>query len=142
MFIFSKGKPKSLNFIKDRKNLYVGERGASGRKKDGTRNTGKSKVRDEYGKRFNIWHYPIGGGHCTKDKIAYQHPAIFPEQLAYDHIISWSNEGDIILDPFLGSGTTALAAIDLNRKFIGIEMNEEYYDLAKSRISKRNNLIF
>lgn len=63
-------------------------------------------------------------------------------ELAVRHIKSWSNEGDIILDPFLGSGTTALAAIDLNRKFIGIEMNEEYYDLAKSRINERNNLIF
>ena len=136
MFIFSKGKPKSLNFIKDRKNLYVGERGASGRKKDGTRNTGKSKVRDEYGKRFNIWHYPIGGGHCTKDKIAYKHPAIFPEQLAYDHIISWSNEGDIVMDIFMGSGTTAKMCKLTNRNYIGFEISEEYCQIAEERLSK------
>ena len=143
MFVFSKGKPKALNFIKDRKNLYVGDRGASGRNKDGVRNTGKSSVRDEYGKRFNIWNYPIGGGHCTKDKIAYEHPAIFPEQLAEDHIVSWSNEGDLIFDPFLGSGTTGKMAILNNRNFIGIELDETYYNIAKERIEsyKTNKVI-
>lgn len=143
MFVFSKGKPKALNFIKDRKNLYVGERGASGRKKDGTRNTGKSSVRDEYGKRFNIWNYPIGGGHCTKDKIAYQHPAIFPEQLAEDHIISWSNEGDIVFDPFVGSGTTGKMAVLNNRNFIGIDISEEYCSISDERIeiAINNNVI-
>lgn len=139
MFVFSKGKPKALNFIKDRKNLYVGERGASGRKKDGTRNTGKSNVRDEYGKRFNIWNYPIGGGHCTKDKIAYQHPAIFPEQLAEDHILSWSNEGDMILDPFMGSGTTGKMAVINNRNFIGVDVSEEYCNISKERIENAIN---
>lgn len=136
MFVFSKGKPNSLNFIKDRKNLYVGERGASGRKKDGTRNSGKSIVRDEYGKRFNIWNYPIGGGHCTKDKIAYAHPAIFPEQLVQDHIISWSNKNDVILDPFMGSGTTAKMALLNNRKYIGFEISKEYCDIAEQRIAE------
>ena len=136
MFIFSKGKPNSLNFIKDRKNLYVGERGASGRNKDGVRNKGKSSVRDEYGKRFNIWSYPIGGGHCTKDKIAYQHPAIFPEALANDHIISWSNEGDTVLDCFMGSGTTAKMALLNNRNYIGFEISKEYCDIAEARIEE------
>ena len=70
------------------------------------------------------------------------HPATFPMELAVRHIKSWSNEGDVVLDPFLGSGTTALAAFDLNRNFIGIEMNEEYYDLSKNRINERNNLLF
>jgi site-specific DNA-methyltransferase (adenine-specific) len=134
MFILSKGKPKSLNFIKDRKNLYVGERGASGRKKDGTRNKGKSVVRDEYGKRFNIWNYSIGGGHCTKDKIAHKHPAIFPEQLAYDHIISWSNENDVVMDIFMGSGTTAKMCKIANRNYIGFEISQEYCDIAEERL--------
>lgn len=134
MFIFSKGKPKTLNFIKDRENLYIGERGASGRNKDGVRNKGKSSVRDKYGKRFNIWNYPVGGGHCTKDKIAYQHPAIFPEQLASDHIISWSNEGDVVFDPFVGSGTTGKMAVLNNRKFIGIDISDEYCKISEERI--------
>ena len=136
MFVFSKNKPKVMDFIKDRKNLYIGERGVSGRNKNGARNVGKSSVREEYGKRFNIWNYPIGGGHCTKDKIAYEHPAIFPEQLANDHIIYWSNEGDIVLDPFMGSGTTGEMALLNNRKFIGIELDNTYYKIANERIKE------
>lgn len=134
MFVFSKGTPKTTNFIKDRKNLYIGDRGASGRKTDGTRNTGKSTVRDEYGKRFNIWNFSIGGGHCTKDKIAYNHPAIFPEQLAKDHIISWSNPGDVVLDCFMGSGTTAKMALATGRHYIGYEISEEYCKIAERRL--------
>lgn len=136
MFVFSKGNPKTVNIIKDRENLYVGDRGASGRKKNGERNKGKSTVRDKMGARFNIWNYPIGGGHCTTDKIAYQHPAIFPEQLAKDHIISWSNEGDVVFDPFMGSGTVAKMAQSLNRKWFGIELSTEYCEIVKERIKQ------
>jgi site-specific DNA-methyltransferase (adenine-specific) len=134
MFVLSKGKPKTMNFIKDRKNLYVCERGASGRKKDGTRNTGKSSVREEYGKRFNIWNYPIGGGHSATDKIAFEHPAIFPEGLANDHIITWSNPGDTVFDPFMGSCTTGKMAYLNDRDFIGIEKVEKYYDISQRRM--------
>ncbi len=136
MFIFSKSKPNTLNPIKDRKNLYLGDRGASGRNKDGIRNTGKSTVREEYGKRFNIWNYPIGGRHCTKDKIAYKHPAIFPEALAQDHILSWSNPGDIVLDPMCGSGTTCKMAKLNGRNYIGIDIAEEYVELARRRVEE------
>src|SRR5690606_23860817 len=136
MFIFSKSKPNTFNPIKDRKNLYLGDRGASGRNKDGIRNTGKSTVREEYGKRFNIWNYPIGGGHCTKDKIAYKHPAIFPEALAQDHILSWSNPGDIVLDPMCGSGTTCKMAKLNGRNYIGIDIAEEYVELARRRVEE------
>ena len=141
MFVFSKGKPKTMNFIKDRKNLYVCERGASGRKKDGTRNTGKSAVREEYGKRFNIWNYPIGGGHSASDKIAYEHPAIFPEELAKDHILTWSNEGDTVLDPFMGACTTGKMALLTGRNFVGIEKVEKYYDISKRRISATEEMM-
>jgi DNA modification methylase len=136
MFIFSKSKPNTFNPIKDRKNLYLGDRGASGRNKDGIRNTGKSTVREEYGKRFNIWNYPIGGGHCTKDKIAYKHPAIFPEALAQDHILSWSNLGDIVLDPMCGSGTTCKMAKLNGRNYIGIDIAEEYVEMARRRVEE------
>ena len=67
-----------------------------------------------------------------------KHPAVFPEQLVIDHILSWSNEGDIVLDPFMGSGTTALACMKTNRKYIGIELNKEYVDLAEERIKHLN----
>lgn len=134
MFVFSKGAPKAFNPIKDRENKYVGTRGASGRKANGERNTGKSEVREKWGQRFNIWNYPIGGGHSASDKIAFEHPAIFPENLAEDHILSWSNEGDVVFDPFMGSGTTGKMAILNNRHFVGIELNEDYFEISKKRI--------
>lgn len=134
MFVLSKGQPKTFNPIKDRENLYVGIRGASGRKVNGERNKGKSEVREKFGKRFNIWNYPIGGGHSATDKIAFEHPAIFPENLALDHILSWSNENDIVLDPFMGSGTTGKMAVLSKRNFIGIEKVEEYFRLSQERI--------
>lgn len=141
MFVLSKGQPKTFNPIKDRENLYICTRGASGRKANGERNTGKSEVREKWGKRLNIWNYPIGGGHSASDKIAFEHPAIFPENLALDHILSWSNENDTVLDPFTGSGTTGKMAILTNRNFIGIELNEEYFKIAERRIEEAKNEI-
>jgi len=79
--------------------------------------------------KSNIWEYG------TK-KNTTGHPAIFPEQLANDHIISWSNEGDLVLDPFMGSGTTAKMALLNNRHFIGFEISKEYCNIANERISK------
>ena len=70
------------------------------------------------------------------DKEAYKHPAIFPEKLAEDHILSWSNPGDIILDPFVGSGTTAKMAVLNDRQYIGIDIVEEYCDIANERLGK------
>ena len=136
MFIFSKRTPNVFNPIKDRENKYVGTRGASGRKANGERNTGKSEVREKWGSRFNIWNYPIGGGHSASDKIAFKHPAIFPEKLAEDHILSWSNESDVVFDPFMGSGTTGKMSILNNRNFIGIELNEKYFAIAEKRIKE------
>ena len=142
MFVFSKGTPKTFNPIKDRENKYVGTRGASGRKTNGERNTGKSEVREQWGQRFNIWNYPIGGGHSASDKIAFEHPAIFPEKLAEDHIVSWSNENNTVFDPFMGSGTTGKMAVLNNRHFIGIELNEHYYNISKQRIEQYDTGLF
>lgn len=87
-------------------------------------------------KKSNIWHYTAGANKSTKDAIAHGHPAIFPEKLARDHITSWSNEGDLVYDPFMGSGTTAKMAILNNRKWIGSESVSEYCKIAESRIAK------
>lgn len=84
----------------------------------------------------NIWTYGIGSGKSAKDKYIFEHPAIFPEQLAKDHIVSWSNPGDTILDPFLGSGTTARVCKDLGRKCIGIEISKKYCDIAIRRLGQ------
>ena len=64
-----------------------------------------------------------------------EHPAMFPELLAKDHILSWSNEGDLILDPFTGSGTTGKMAKVLNRDFIGIEISEDYFKIAQEKVN-------
>jgi len=130
MFILSKGNLKSFNPIKDRPNKTSGERlHGFMRQSDGS--LGKfieknGRVVQEFGQRFNIWQIPNPGKKGT------EHPAIFPFQLAKDHIISWSNEGDLILDPMCGSGTTCRAARELDRNYIGIEISEEYVAEARS----------
>src|SRR5574344_2044312 len=81
------------------------------------------------------WEYATGKGKSTKDDFAFKHPAMFPEQLANDHIISWSNEGDLVYDPFMGSGTTAKMAILNKRDWIGSEISEEYCKIIERRIT-------
>lgn len=139
MFIFSKGKPKTFNPIKDRKNKYAGQTcwgRNTVRQRDGKLKERPKRVNSEYGMRFNVWRYMVGGGISQKDRVAYKHPATFPEQLAYDHVISWSNERDIVMDPFMGSGTVAKQCEILGRKWIGIEINKDYCEITKKRITK------
>ena len=128
MFVFVKGKLKTFNPLKDRLNKkQTGTFLKNKRLADGTMGeVGKYGKRNKYGQRFNIWKL------ANTDRSA--HPAVFPEKLAKDHIISWSNEGDVILDPFMGSGTTGVACKNLNRSFIGIEMDDKYFEIAKERI--------
>ncbi|MDD3694214.1 MAG: site-specific DNA-methyltransferase [Candidatus Pacebacteria bacterium] len=135
MFVLSKGTPKSINLIKDRENKSArdGDNGTK-RLKDGTLIKQKRKGYSQYGRRTNVWEYLIGRGHSASDNIAYEHPAIFPEKLAEDHIISWSNKGDIVYDPFMGSGTTAKMAIINKRKYIGSELFSEYIEIINKRI--------
>ena len=135
MFVFTKGKQKTYNLIKDRPNKYVEDRIKKKKQKDGTYKEQHFKA-EKFGVRYNYWIYDTGSGKSTKDKIAYEHPAIFPEQLVQDHIISWSNEGDVILDPFMGSGTTAKMAMLNNRNYIGFELSEEYCNIANERLKK------
>ena len=132
MIILTKGTPLKFNPLKDRKNKVSGKIGGRLRKANGEmrKMSTDGKKRAKWGQRFNIWNMPPCGGNQTG------HPAPFPEQLAHDHIISWSNPGDVILDPFMGSGTTGKMALQTNRKFIGIELDTEYFDIAKNRITK------
>ena len=136
MFIFSKGKPKTVNLIEDRVNKCAGItihgtcRQANGEtiQKSGA---GKRCVK-HVGARFNVWDIPPVQSSTERTG----HPAQFPERLAADHILSWSNEGDVVLDPFMGSGTTGVAAKHTGRNFIGIELSEEYFEIAKKRIEE------
>ena len=137
MFVMSKGKPKTVNLLQDKKNSCAGMTTFSDitrREKDGSLTNKGKKVINEYGVRTNIWRYNNGKGFSSKDKIAYEHPATFPEKLVEDHIKSWSNQGDVVFDPFGGSGTTAKVSIELDRKWIYVEKVEKYCDVAKRRI--------
>jgi DNA modification methylase len=137
MFILSKGKPKSINLIKDKKNRWAGSSNfgeSSNRQKDGELEKKKKIVVAEYGIRSNIFRYSTGAGYSSEDNIAFKHPAIYPERLAADNIFSWSNEGDLVYDCFMGSGTTAKMAHLLKRNWIGSEISQEYVDLAYKRI--------
>ena len=138
MFVFSKGKPKTFNPICDRKNRWRERWGKTRKRRRPDGSMGKeyeSKKAPEYGMRRNIWRYTQGGGYGSDEEIAYQHPAIFPYKLAHDHVLSWSNEGDVVLDPFMGSGTTGIACKQLDRNFIGIELDEKYLKIAEKRIN-------
>lgn len=132
MFILSKGKPKTFNPIKvptknagaefdwgNRKTVLDDKQCRRHRASD-IRKVNDTKIYN------NIFYYSIGGS-----KVG--HPAVFPLQLAIDHIITWSNKDDIVLDPFMGSGTTGLACIQNDRQFIGIDISDKYVQIAKKR---------
>jgi len=132
MFIFSKWGLKTFHPIKDRINKVSGKIGGNLRLPNGDmkKMSTDGKQRAKYGQRFAIWDQPPMGGNNSG------HPAPFPEQLAHDHIISWSNEGDLVYDPFMGSGTTAKMAMLNKRNFIGSETSKEYCDIAEKRINE------
>lgn len=140
MFVLSKGKPKTVNKIKDRENKHFGGLITSTeRQKDGSlrKSNGAIKKRTiyEYGERFNVWRISAEKNNRTG------HPAVFPIQLAKDHIITWSEKNDVVLDPFMGSGTTGVACYETQRKFIGIEISNKYFQKAKNRIEEAESQI-
>ena len=138
MFVFSyQTIPKTINLIKDHKSVWINKRKRTwGRNPDGSRQqTNNRQQLEPYTKRGNVWQYATGLYNSTSDKKAFEHPAIFPENLAKDHIISWSNPGDTVLDPMCGSGTTCKVAHMYRRKYIGIDISEEYTNIAKHRLA-------
>lgn len=137
MFVFSKGQPKTFNeIIENRTNIEksVCKKDIMIRQKDGTFKKSERINKGLVKKMGNVWTY-LNNSNSTKDKIAFEHPAIFPEQLANDHIISWSNAGDLIYDCFMGSGTVAKMAIINKRNWIGSEISKEYCDIIEQRIN-------
>lgn len=135
MFVFVKGKIRNdIKLLADKPNKWAGHTNWGSNTqydKDGNlKQTNNIKPVPEFSLRNNIWKYSVG----FNDKTG--HPAVFPEKLAEDHILSWSNEGDIVLDPFSGSGTTGKMAMLNKRYFIGIEKNKEYFDKSIERLNK------
>jgi DNA modification methylase len=138
MFVFAKGQPKTTNRIADKKNARAGTLVTRGKKTNSTGTRLGEYTVDNVGIRSNVWRYHAGmNGDDQTD-----HPAVFPEALARDHILSWSNEGDIVLDCFAGSGTTLKMAKMLSRHYIGIEISPEYVTLAEKRILATNVPLF
>lgn len=131
MFVFSKGKPKAINLIYDRENKTIEDgyqfKYLSRKGDDLVINKSKTRSLKKIGKRYNVW--DIKGG-----KKVGTHTATFPEEIPRDHIISWSNEGDLVLDCFMGSNTTGKMCKELKRNFIGIEKVKEYFNLSIERI--------
>lgn len=148
MFILSKGSPKTIYFIKDIRN-----KGYNPLKSQWAKDRGKREKDDnlqvcdsftyaveKYGRRHNVWTInpeQSNGGDVTEWNW---HPATFPSTMASDHIISWSNEGDVVLDPFSGSGTTAIQSKKTKRHFIGLEINEEYVEKSRKRIENYSSM--
>lgn len=136
MFVFSKGKPNSFNPIM-KKNVTAGavRHSRKFRNADGEMIPGfNGKPVNEYGIENNIWLIKNGMNKSTKDLVAFEHPAIFPEELAAKHIITWTNEFDIVYDPFMGSGTTAKLSIQLGRQWVGSELDGTYSEICNKRI--------
>lgn len=144
MFVFSKGRPCTANLICDKKNKWGGVTtwGASwNRNKADVLVKGDKKTTiKEYSPRNNIWCYKVGRGNNKGKGGIKDHPAVFPLDLAKDHIKTWSLEGDLVLDPFMGSGTTGIACKELNRNFIGIEIVEDYFNYARDRMTEGEQL--
>jgi len=139
MFVFSKGKPKTFNPIKDRENKSFGKinSGNTARQKDGKTIQTGSYLQEHFSIRTNVWVYDVGKNKDTKDDVL-EHPARFPELLAKDHILTWTKEGDVVLDCFVGSGTTTKIAKQLYRSFIGIDISEKYCKMAEKRLLQQN----
>jgi site-specific DNA-methyltransferase (adenine-specific) len=140
MFVLSKKtKPKTANLLCDKPNRWAGYthfgKGTI-RTKDGSLVERNIKPIPEFSPRNNIWKYNTGKNYSSKDDAAFEHPAIFPEGLAKDHIFTWSNENDLVLDPFMGAGTTAVCCIETNRKYVGFEVDETYFDVCNRRIAQ------
>ena len=134
MFVFTKGKHKSFTAIQEKKKSRT-HRMAAFRQQDGTLIRKELSDNDRKTKdATNVWVYCVGGGNSAEEDFAFEHPAIYPEQLAADHIRSWSNEGDLVYDCFMGSGTTAKMAMTLNRHYIGSEISEEYCKIIDKRL--------
>lgn len=134
MFAFSKESPKVFNPITE-PTKYRGLANMKNRGQKGLLEYEKVERSNEK-KVGNVFFYSIGGGISTSDRIAYKHPAIFPEKLVVDQVKTWTNPGDLVYDPFMGSGTTAKIAHLLERKWLGSEISKEYCEIAEERLKQ------
>ncbi len=137
MFVFTKGSPKTFNPIKVKTVRQGKEKMPYNKGADGV-NKKKLKELKPLKTLTNIWEYAVGLHGTTSDKIAFKHPAVFPEKLAEDHILSWTNPGDLVFDPMCGSGTTCKMAALNNRNYLGCDISKEYVEIANERLNQIN----
>ena len=145
MFVFSKGDPKTISLILEPRRNECNDRRTQRiirrqRNVDGEFEEPHLYIIKQEVPKSNIWNYKVGLYNTTSDKVAFKHPAIFPEALARDHIVSWSKEGDTVLDIFSGSGTTLKVARALGRHYIGFEISAEYCDIIRQRLEQTKSL--
>ncbi len=133
MFVLCKGKPRVFHPLKAPTKRHGSELLTHNKLPDGVNKKKRGELKKEK-TRTNIWSYAVGLGGTTRDRIAFKHPAVFPEKLAEDHILSWSNPGDLVLDPMCGSGTTGKMALLNRRRFLGIDISAEYIAIARQRL--------
>ena len=142
-FVMSKGRPRHVNIIRDKPNRCVGARPKRrARRADGimvSKSPPPGWSVGEFGERINVWFYDVGWKKTTKDSFAHDHPAMMPEKMAEDHVLSWSRPGDIVFDPMCGAGTTLKMALLNNRKYLGMEIYQPYVDIAKKRLKLARN---
>ncbi len=138
MFVFSKGKPKTANLICDKPNKWSGYTSfgtSTNRNAAGELVKAKNrKPTPNFSPRHNVWKFNTGKKYTTNDDFAFKHPAMFPESLAEDHVMTWTKEGDLVVDPFVGAGTTTKMAAINGRRWLGIDISEEYVDIAIERM--------
>ena len=137
IFVFTKGKIKTANLICDKPNKYYGctnwGANTSYNKEGELIKTNDIKPVPEFSPRTNVWKINVGFN-VNEGK----HPAVFPYQLPNDCILTWSNEYDLVFDPFTGSGTTAAAAYRNHRRFIGSEIDKTYFKAIQNNMEKYN----
>jgi DNA modification methylase len=137
-FILSKGRPTTIRLLRDKENRRAGLTYVTTRRSLSERDRPMPKLQSKpistHGVRPAIWAYPTGGRTTTRDRYAYDHPALMPEQMAVDHILSWSRPGDLVFDPMAGAGTTTKMALLNHRRYLGFEVNPQYHEIALRRL--------
>jgi len=137
MFVFSKEKVNTFNALKEKTKRNGFEPLPHNKGADGINKKILKELKTEKA-RTNIWEYAVGLGGTTSDRIAFKHTAVFPERLAEDHILTWTNPGDLVFDPMVGSGTTTKMAFKNGRKYLGCDISEDYIEIANARLKLVN----
>ena len=136
MHVFANGKPARFNPIREKSKWAGHYAQRTRRRQDGTLHRIGSSVTNPTKVRTNVWPYSIGMGNTTADDYAFDHPAMFPEKLAEDHVVSWSDPGDIVFDPMCGSGTVLKMAKLNGRKYAGCDASERFVAIARRRVAE------